>query len=112
MRINHNQNLSWFAITQEIFFLCGSMSLVCVRLCALPHFLTALFPFVSTDLSTKCVPSLFFPPFFLLPQPIFSLLSQLFPAVNSFLALLLEQTDVRNWRAHCGTVGDQAWGGG
>lgn len=42
-----------------------------------PIFFTALFPLLSTDVSTKCFPSLL---------AIFIPLSELFPLVNSFLA--------------------------
>lgn len=72
---------------------------VCVSNASHTIFLTGSFPFFSPYLSTKCIPS--FPP----GQAIFSLLSQLFPPVNSFLALLLEHTDARDWKVHCGTVG-------
>lgn len=59
------------------FWALWTVSPLCPPCPSPPIFFTALFPLLSTDLSTKCFPSLL---------AIFIPLSELFPLVNSFLA--------------------------
>ena len=66
-----------WALDQLLWFLTVPAGPLLSQYPSAPIFFTALFPLLSTDLSTKCFPPL---------PAIFIPLSELFPLVNSFLA--------------------------